>query len=319
MSVCLPNNPCARMLPGALAARPQSRPSTLGLTLALALCSAVAARAQVFEERASYEEAANFSTTDLLQGLSPDESGAGYDGARYITDAAAGDAVSATNPGAVTPVMSGAWYEMPAYLVYTLPAASDISEIRVSAALTTGADEPGNSQTAATTYGGISLGCARHTNPGGHPPIRPAENAIEVMFGGDTVWTPIVSGLARSGPRQGTAGFWQGVWTFAPGALTNVQRVKFMLGPVSMWGSYGVIARVAEVDVLGETSAVRAATAWQHVPATDPALQKRGYVFPGKAGGVILEWSASGIEATFTSKTCRLRFKAPANSREVID
>ena len=78
---------------------------------------------QQFTEFASYENAHNFLTDDLLQGLAPVHIGGINKGGCYITNTSLGDANSCGDPGQATPVMSSLpWYQMPAYAIFELAA-----------------------------------------------------------------------------------------------------------------------------------------------------------------------------------------------------
>jgi lysophospholipase L1-like esterase len=300
----------------------QSHPKRFAATLATLIFIASLASAQaVAPEFKEYPDAAavgNFATDDLLQGLTPDTQGGYYSAGSYCAGAFAGDAVDAANPGSTGPEMGTcAWYKMPAYLIYTLPKACDISEIRMTAVRAEGADE--DRAEPAVALGNLALGITRQTNPGGQPPIRPTESAIEVMFEGQELWTPVAAGPVASPKRALPQGLWQGVWRFPAGTLRHVRQIKFTLGATAMWASnnYGQITRLSEIDVLGQASTGEAPRTLALVPHTDSSIAYAGFVHPEGTSGqsALVKWSGSGFTCRFRSSLCRLRFAAPSGSQ----
>ncbi|MCP4641085.1 MAG: hypothetical protein GY851_11655 [bacterium] len=291
------------------------------LLAAMAVVASLASAEPATPEFSEYPDAAavgNFATDDLIQGLVPDDQGGCYSEGTYGTGLFAGDAVDATNPGSEGPATETcAWYKMPVYLIYTFPKACDISEIRMTAVRAEGV--AGDDAEPAVALGNLALGITRQTNPNGQPPIRPAQSAIEVMFEGQELWTPVAAGPVSSPQRTLPNGLWQGVWRFPEGALRHVRRLKFTLGPTTMWGSnnYGQITRLSEVDVIGQASAGEAPRPVSFLPSADSRIAYAGFVHPDGSGGesALMKWSGSGFTCRFRSSICRLRFAAPSGSR----
>lgn len=271
---------------------------------------------ETFTQYTSLEKVNNFATDDLVQGLKPDDAGGLNERGKYINDLSAGDAKADIDPGSATPNFSLVWYEMPAYLIYTLPDPCDITEIRLTAIPASGDDRPGDSHTADTTQGDICLGVPKNTNPEGKPPIRPEENAIEVMFEGENIWTPIVPGRVCSGPRTIPKGVWQGVWKFPGNGIMHVRRLRIVLGPTSTWGSYGRLMRLAEADVIGKatTSSSKITAKTGFISASHPGIELKGFL-GAVPGGREMTWSGSGFDVRFKSNRCRLRFRSSSKSQ----
>ena len=267
---------------------------------------------QTLKHHENLAAVANFATDDLLQGLCPEKEGGLCPSGTYITETYANDARSAGDPGGVGPNVDRPWCNMPAYLVYRFRRPVDVSEIRITAVPPSG--EAGEHGVAA---GEIALGIARQTNRGGRPPIRPAENAIEVLVDGQTLWEPVVGGTVWSGGDEPTQGVCQGVWRFGGHPVRQVRRIKFALGPTRTWssGNHGRMTRLSEIDVIGRPSGGTAPSPWRFVRATDRSIAPRGFVTVEPNGALLMKWSGSGLRCRFRSDRCRLRFQAASGSR----
>ena len=271
------------------------------------------AHEQQLTEYADYSQIANFVNDDLLQGLLPDSEGGACPTGTYLTGVFAGDAANGQDPGALAdPLDQCGWPHMPAYLVYSFPCGHDIREIRVTAAMGQGDYETGGSTAA---HGDLALGIRRKTNPQGQAPVRPTENAIEVMHQDETVWTPLVPDIVESGRRTKAKSLWQGVWRW-PAPVRHVRKIKFTLGPTVVHGGHGQITRIAEIDVLGRPSTCPPPPCRRLIRATNPCLSWSGFVdHEGSTrDALLIAWSGSGWIGRFRSKTCCLRFAFPTGS-----
>ena len=265
---------------------------------------------QQLTEYADYEAIANLATDDLLQGLLPETEGGACPTGTYLIGTFAGDAANDQDPGTLAnPLDQCGWPHMPAYLVYSFPQTCDIREIRVTAAPGEGDYDKGQ---AAASYGDLVLGIARKTNANGQPPIRPTENAIEIMHQGDTLWTPLVPDIVQSPRRTQERSLWQGLWRWSS-PVTHVRKIKFALGPAVMHGGHGQITRIAEIDVLGQPSQNPPPPIRRLVRATDPCFAWRGFIDRegSTRDALLLAWSGSGWTCRFRAKTCTLRFAFP--------